>query len=110
MEELVGVPRGYKTNSDFFFQGYLLGKHHLHSAAGDFLRLIELAPASAYLGVLLIGFDSTDAPMDKDVGKMESQAVGAGWSRGNPQTWKDRRDPTGRCQINCWFWQHPPRV
>ena len=101
---------GYKTNSDFIFQDYLLGNHHSHSAAGDFVKLIDLAPASAYLGVLLIGFDSTDAPMNQDIENLEKQAVGVGWLRDDPQRWKDRRDPTGRCHINCWFWRHSPRA
>ena len=100
---------GYETNSDFFFQGYLLGNHHSHSAAGDFARLAHLAPTSAHLGSLLIGFDSADSSMDTDVENLERQAAGGAWVRESPLRWMERRDPMGRCRINCWFWRHPPR-
>ena len=56
---------GYETNSEFMFQGYLMGSYHSHSAADDFVRLTRLRPATAYRGVLLIGFDSTDAQMSR---------------------------------------------
>ena len=102
--------RGVETNSDFFYQGYLFGNHHSHSAAGDFAKLTELAPASAHLGLLLVGFDSTDAPMDKDIQSLERQPVSVGWLREEPRRWKDRRDPAARCRINCWFWRHAPRA
>jgi hypothetical protein len=101
---------GYETNSEFMFQGYLMGSYHSHSAADDFVRLTRLAPATAYRGVLLIGFDSTDAPMDKDITVLESQAA-IGWRPDVPLSWDDRRDSVkDRCRINCWFWWHPPKA
>jgi hypothetical protein len=102
--------RGFETNSDFFYRGYLFGNHHSHSAAGDFAKLVQLAPASAYLGLLLVGFDSTAAPMDLDVQNLERLATSIGWVCEEPSRWKDRRDPAGDCRINCWYWQHAPRT
>jgi hypothetical protein len=102
--------RGFETNADFFYHGYLFGNHHSHSAAGDFVKLIQLAPASADLGLLLVGVDSTDSPMDKDIQSLERPAINVGWLREEPRRWKDRRDPAGRCRVNCWFWRHPPRA
>jgi hypothetical protein len=99
---------GFKTNSEFFFADYLLGLHHSHSAAGDLKKLLG-APKSAYLGMLLIGFDSIDDPMDRHVAfkTLERQAA-VGWSPEPYPPWYDRRDPT-RCRINCWWWWHAPR-
>jgi hypothetical protein len=99
---------GYETNSDFMFRGYLMGSHHSHSAAHDFVKLTGLAPATAFKGMLLVGFDSSDAPMGRDIAVLESQAA-VGWRLEQPLMWDDRRDSIkGRSRINCWFWWHPP--
>jgi hypothetical protein len=86
---------------------YLFGAPgETHSVAQDFEKLLMLAPASANLGALLIGFDSGSAPMQADVAKVEAVHA-SGWTANHVQ-WQDRRSTA--CRVNCWFWHHPPRI
>jgi hypothetical protein len=89
------------------YQKYLFGvPGETHSVAQDFKKLVTLAPASAHLGALLIGFDSDSAPMEADVAKFETMYA-SGWTANHVQ-WRDRRSTA--CRINCWFWHHAPRA
>jgi hypothetical protein len=88
------------------YKSYLLGdKHRTHSAADDFAKLVTLAPSTAHLGFLLIGFDSVRSPMDTEVAGMSRDVHSDGWFAQH-HMWPDRR--SGTCRIHCWFWQHLP--
>lgn len=89
------------------YKPYLLGsKHKTHSAADDFAKLVDLAPPTAHIGFLLIGFDSVESPMDTEVAALVRDAHSKGWTAQHLM-WPDRRSST--CRIHCWFWQHLPR-
>jgi hypothetical protein len=76
----------------------------MDTAALDFRKLAKLKRShAAYVGDLLVGFDSEEAPMDADVGEFVHQAgigllpwttIATGWPDPNRQG----------CRVRCWFW------
>jgi hypothetical protein len=85
---------------------YLYGsKHKTHSFGDDFDKVLTLAPPSAHVGVLLVGFDGIDAPMTVELGDFMKPTCESGWIVSH-MMWPDRR--SAWCRINCWFFQHLP--
>jgi len=80
-----------------------------HTVPLDLQKLYSLRrPEADYIGFLLLGFDSEDAPMDADV----EELVRLAGLRRSPWTqattgWQDRYRP--RCRVLAWLWQRPVR-
>lgn len=87
------------------YKGYLLGDvHRNHSSAQDIEKLNRLSNKDAdYIGLLIIGFDTVDKPMEPDVEKLivMTELQKQGWQIYGPEIWPDRNYPD--CRYNCWF-------
>lgn len=110
--EIKGAWKSYwlQKGGDYFYRSYLF--HPLlpeldeksHSAAQDIDKLRTLSPNDAdFIGFLLLGFGSTEAPMHDDVTEFERLAGlhSIPWS-GRSTTWADPYRENHR--TSCWMW------
>lgn len=113
--EIKGAWRTYweQSGSLLLYRSYLL--HPLvdgldpktHTVPLDMQKLATLRkPDADEAGILLIGFDSTQSPMDDDVAELTSLAGldDAPWSLAADE-WDDAQRPGER--IRCWLWRRP---
>lgn len=112
--EIKGAWKEYwrqKGKNDLLYRSYLLhplvaglDKSKTHTVPLDMQKLARLSKDEAtFVGVLLIGFDSDEAPMDQDVAELVALAqlglhpwmtAGTGWP--------DQYRPG--CRVRCWMW------
>ena len=81
-----------------------------HTAALDLEKLGTLnAPVASQVGLLLVGFDSQEAPMDGDVHELVRLAEldVEPWTA-TLTGWPDAARPGQR--VRCWFWLRPVRI
>jgi len=113
--EIKGAFQRYwlEKGNEYFYRSYLL--HPLvrgldpksHTAPLDLDKLSRLSSEDAdSVGLLLVGFDTSRAPMDADIAELTRLAQldrdpWCGWSR----TWDDPHRAEGRTR--CWFWLRP---
>src|SRR5262249_24912447 len=109
--ELKGAWKEYwRSRGEWIYRSYLL--HPLadgldaktHTVPLDIEKLLTLTARDArYLGILLIGFDSIEAPMDDDVEELTrlSRLGRSPWQTQSSGTWDDRGWPT--CRVRYWF-------
>jgi hypothetical protein len=111
--ELKGAWKEYwrLKKNDFIYRSYLLhplvaglDESKSHTVPLDIKKLERLPRTeAAFVGVLLIGFDSDEAPMDADAAELIA-AAGLGlepWSTA-ATGWRDSHRTGGR--VRCWFW------
>ncbi len=113
--ELKGAWKTYwaRRRGDWIYRSYLL--HPIvpgldaksHTAALDVRKLATIKPKDgSHVGLLLVGFDSQDAPMDHDVAELTrlSNLAGLTW-RSWSKEWDDQRRPGERVRV--WLWIQP---
>jgi hypothetical protein len=93
------------------FKGYLLGDSSHPGAAHDFDKLEHGGwDRNTWLGVLVIGFDTYEAPMGDMIQELirKKDLVQRGWRLSAHQHWPDRKNEQFR--IACWFWSRQATV
>ena len=78
-----------------------------HTVPLDLKKLTTLHTPDAHrVGMLLIGFDTEEAPMDPDVAELADLASlnRLPW-RAAAASWADRHREG--CRVRCWLWQRP---
>ena len=110
--EVKGAWSDYWGRSNKLYRTYLL--HPLipnldaskdHTVPFDLLKLSSLrSPETNHIGLLLIGFELPDDPMDDDVETLKSLANLAAWTESS-DAWESKTVPGQR--IRCWFWHLP---
>ena len=78
-----------------------------HKLATDMERLARVSPPQAqHIGVLIVGFDSTQFPMDEDIRELKSRSIlGQPPWRVIENSWIDpHRDG---CSVKCWLFLRP---
>jgi hypothetical protein len=83
--------------------GYLSGNKG-HTAAKDIMKLDKLdSKAADYIALLIIGLDSSGAPITSNIEKMieKENLRKKGWNILGPEIWSDRNHPN--CRYNLWF-------
>lgn len=100
--------------SDLLYRSYLLhplvaglDKTKTHTVPLDLEKLARLSQTdAAYVGMLLVGFDSDAAPMDGDVAQLvELARLGLHPWTTAATAWVDPQRPGQR--VRCWFWCRP---
>jgi hypothetical protein len=98
-----------KKGSLAMYRSYLLAPHvpsvsRSHSAVQDVTKLKwALPPHADYVGLLIVGFDSADDPMDQDIVDL-GQYTGLNdkpWASYH-EHWDDPYRPGNR--VRCWLW------
>jgi hypothetical protein len=87
------------------YKGYLFGDASHPGTAHDFGKLERVRqPDAHWHGVLLIGFDSDQTPMAKDIQELmdKERLTTRGWTLAAKNRWSDRRNPS--FGIATWFW------
>jgi hypothetical protein len=88
-----------EINSNPVFLSYLFGANHrTHSAAQDISKLVSHAPQSASKALLLIGFDSSNRPMDSEIAQLIERECDSNW-KVDGQFWLDRRNTKYRINV-----------
>ncbi len=113
--EIKGAWREYwrRQGNLYFYHSYLF--HPLktgldpktHTVPHDLGKLDSLTSEDTdHTALLLVGFDSTDFPMDEDVNELVT-LTGLGQSPwlGFDESWDDSRRPGER--VRCWLWVRP---
>ena len=80
-----------------------------HTAALDIQKLNALRrPRADFVGLLLLGFDADDSPMDTDVSRfVELAGLGSPpWSARSTR-WADRYRRKPPCGVKAWLWHRP---
>lgn len=111
--ELKGAWKQYwlELGNRFIYESYLfhplkpgLDQSKTPTAALDLAKLRDLQRPNAHaVALLVIGFDSSDSPMDADIAEFTELAGLAEpeWETSGDQ-WLDRRGP--RLNVKCWLW------
>jgi hypothetical protein len=78
-----------------------------HTAALDLQKLESLRrPRADYVGLLLLGFDAENSPMDEDVSRLIKLAgLGNAPWRARSVVWNDPYREA--CGVKCWLWYRP---
>ncbi|RKY07745.1 MAG: hypothetical protein DRP56_05215 [Planctomycetota bacterium] len=95
---------GKQEENSANYKGYFYGDGKTHSVAQDIEKLNRLNSKNAdYVGLLIIGFDISDDPIDPDMGQLieKMELKEEGWEIFGPEIWTDRNHPD--CRYNCWF-------
>jgi hypothetical protein len=95
---------GKQEKNSANYKGYLYGDGKTHSVAQDIEKLNTLSKEDAdYIGLLIVGFDISDDPIDIDMEKLieKMDLKEDGWEIFGPEIWPDRNHPD--CCYNCWF-------
>ncbi|HEY3318943.1 MAG TPA: hypothetical protein VGP72_00500 [Planctomycetota bacterium] len=112
--EIKGAWKEYwreKGTNDLLYRSYLLhplvpglDKTKTHTVPLDLQKLARLTRADAsYVGMLLVGFDSSEAPMDADVAQLVQLArLGIEPWTAVATGWLDTYRPGQRVRV--WFW------
>ena len=100
-----------KIERSDFYRSYLLGPRseglpRTHSVCQDFEKLMQLTvlPSVGAVGVLLLGFEEAEQPMEPELARMQQMACldSGGWQTEGPAKWADTNDAS--CMRACWFW------
>jgi hypothetical protein len=113
--EVKGAWKEYWGNhNEWIYRSYLLhplvpslDQAKTHTVPLDLEKLAVLhKPEADHVGMLLVGFDSTTAPMDDDVREL-CRLAGLDHEPWQMLTdgWDDARRPSGR--VRCWLWMRP---
>jgi len=107
--EVKGAWSDYWGRSNLIYRSYLL--HPLlpglddtktHTVPFDLLKLSGLRrPETEFIGLLLVGFEKLDDPMDTDIATLRNLAGLSDWCESS-DTWESVTVPGQR--VHCWFW------
>ena len=113
--EVKGAWKEYwRNHSESIYRSYLLhplvpglDQTKTHTVPLDLEKLARLhKPEADHVGMLVVGFDSTNAPMDDDIRELcRLSGLGSDPWQTFTDGWDDARRPLER--VRCWLWIRP---